>query len=97
VTVTSTRFDAAGYLKDAENIAAYLDAVSDENDPALTIAALNAVVRARNVSKLARDAGMTREGVYKALSPDGNPSFATVAKIARALGLRVELHPTEAA
>jgi probable addiction module antidote protein len=97
VTVTFTRFDAADYLKDAEDMAAYLDAVAEENDPALTIAALNTVVRARNVSKLARDAGMTREGVYKALSPDGNPSFATVAKIAKALGLRVELHPIVAA
>jgi len=97
VTVTFTRFDAADYLKDQEDMAAYLEAVAEANDPALIIAALNTVVRARNVSQLARDAGMTREGVYKALSPDGNPTFATVSKIAKALGLRVELHPIVAA
>jgi probable addiction module antidote protein len=49
-------------------------------------AALGAVARARNMSQLARDTGLTREGLYKALSPDGNPSFASVAKVARALG-----------
>jgi probable addiction module antidote protein len=51
--------------------------------------ALGVVARARNFSKLARDSGISREGLYKALSEEGNPSFATVAKIARALGLRI--------
>ncbi len=97
--VTFKRFDAANYLRDAEDIAAYLEVASEEDDPTQLIAALNTVARARNMSQLARDADMTREGLYKALSPDGNPSFATVSKIARALGLRVELHavPAEAA
>jgi len=93
MTVTFKRFDAASYLKDPEDIAAYLDVVSEEGDPAQLIAALNSVARARNMSQLAREADLTREGLYKALSPDGNPSFATVSRIAKALGLRVELHP----
>ncbi len=93
MNVTFKRFDAAEYLKDAEDIAAYLDAVSEEGDPAQMIAALSTVARARNMSQLARDAELTREGLYKALSADGNPSFATVSRIAKALGLRVELHP----
>jgi probable addiction module antidote protein len=57
------------------------------------VVALNTVARARNMSQVARDAEMTREGLYKALSPEGNPSFATVSKIAKALGFRVMLRP----
>ncbi len=91
--VTFKRFDAASYLRDAEDVATYLAAVSEEGDPVQLIAAMNTVARARNMAKLARDADMTREGLYKALSPDGNPSFATVSKIAKAMGLRVELRP----
>lgn len=52
------------------------------------------IARARNMSQLAKDAGMTRAGLYKALFPDGNPSFATVAKVAKAPGLKVTIHPT---
>ena len=54
-------------------------------------AALNDIARARNMSRLARDAGMTREGLYKALSENGNPTLATVTRIARALGMRVRI------
>jgi probable addiction module antidote protein len=89
MTETFSRYDAADYLKTAEDIAAYLEASAEENDPAQMALALGAVARAGNMSQLARDAGMTREGVYKALSADGNPSFATITKIARALGLRM--------
>jgi len=85
------RFDAADYLETEDDIAMFLDAVMEEggDDPAYIIRALGAVARARNISKLARDTGMSREGIYKALSDEGNPSFATVAKIAGALGLRI--------
>jgi len=88
------RFDFAAHLTDESDIVNYLEAVLAENDPALTIAALSDIARARNMSKLARDAKLTREGLYKALSPDGNPSFATVSKIAGALGFRISLQPT---
>ncbi len=90
---TFSRFDAADYLETAEDIAEYLAASAEDGDPAALVAALGTVARARNMSQLARDAGLTREGLYKALSPDGNPSFATVAKVARALGLGVRLAP----
>jgi probable addiction module antidote protein len=89
MTETFSRYDAADYLKTAEDICAYLEASAEENDPAQIGLALGAVARARNISQLARDAGMTREGLYKALSADGNPSFATITKVARALGLQV--------
>ncbi len=86
-----SRYDSADYLETQDDVAAYLDAVMAEggDDPAYVTRALGVVARARNISKLARDTGMSREGIYKALSEDGNPSFATVAKIAGALGLRI--------
>jgi probable addiction module antidote protein len=85
------RFDAADYLKTEEDIIAYLDAAIAEagDDPALIARALGAVARSRNMSRLAREAGVTREGLYKALSGEGNPSFATIVKVAQALGLRL--------
>ena len=84
-------FDAADYLTSVDDVVAYLEAVVEnaDDDPALIAQALGAVARSRNVSELARRAGMSREGLYKALSADGNPSFATVLKLSKALGLRV--------
>src|SRR3954451_6730624 len=87
------RFDAADCLDTPEDIQAYLDAAAEDGDPAALAAALGAVARARNMAQLARDTGMTREGLYKALSPGGNPAFATVAKVARALGYELTLRP----
>jgi probable addiction module antidote protein len=90
-TETFTRFDPADYLTDIETAAAYLEATIDESgeDPAAIAAALGAIARSGNLSELARRTGMSREGLYKALSADGNPSFATIVKVARALGLSV--------
>jgi len=88
-----SRFDTADYLETEEDIRLYLAACQEEGDPALIAAALGDIARARNMSQLAKDAGMTRAGLYKALSPDGNPSFATVTKVAKALGLKVTIHP----
>jgi len=84
-------YDTADYLKTEADIAAYLEAVMDEagDDPIFVARALGVVARTRNISKLARDTGLSREGLYKALSEDGNPSFATIAKVAKALGLRI--------
>jgi probable addiction module antidote protein len=82
-----TAFDAADYLENEADIAAYLAAASEDDDPQVLVVAMGDVIRARNVSKIARDAGLTREGVYKAFSADGNPSFATVMKVAKALDL----------
>jgi probable addiction module antidote protein len=95
VSETFSRYDAADYLRTEDDIAAYLEASAEDGDPAALVAALGAVARARNMSKLSRDAGMTREGLYKALSGNGNPSFATVARIAKALGFRLALQPTK--
>jgi len=65
-------------------------------DPALVIAALGDIARARGMMQLARETGLTREGLYKALSPDGNPSFSTVMKVCKALGLKLHTEAVEA-
>lgn len=87
-------FDAADYLRTPADAAAYLGAVIEEagDDPAVLARALGAIARSGNISELARKTGMSREGLYKALSDDGNPSFATITKVAHALGLRIEFH-----
>ena len=84
-----SHYDTADYLKTDEDVVAYLEACAEENDPALMARALGTVARARNMSQLARDTGLTREGLYKALSGEGNPSLATVMKVARALGFQM--------
>ncbi len=93
-TETFRRFDAANYLTDIETAAAYLQATIDESadDSGAIADALGAIARSGNLSELARRTGMSREGLYKALSADGNPSFATIVKVSRALGLRLEFH-----
>ncbi|EJU09784.1 hypothetical protein LH128_27251 [Sphingomonas sp. LH128] len=95
--VTFSRYDPADFLKSEADIAAYLDAAAEDGDTAVIAAALGDVVRARNLSKLSRDTGLSREGIYKALSGEGNPSFATIGKIADALGLRISFQPNHQA
>jgi probable addiction module antidote protein len=92
-------FDPAEHLETEEAIAAFLDGVMEDggDDPAYVAQALGVVARARNLSQLARDVGMSRQGLVKSLSGDGNPSFATVVKVAQALGLRVAFEPAKAA
>jgi probable addiction module antidote protein len=87
--------DAASHLKTEQDCALYLQAAIDESDgdPALVIAALGDIARARGMMQLARETGLTREGLYKALSPEGNPSFATVMKVCKALGLKLHTEP----
>jgi probable addiction module antidote protein len=84
------RWDAADYLKSEEDMAAYLEAALEEDDAALFMAALGDIARAKGMTEIARKTGLGRESLYKALSPDGNPEFATILKVVRSLGL--ELH-----
>ncbi len=89
------RYDSADYLKTDEDIAAYLEAVMEEggDDPAYVARALGVVARARNMTALAREVGMSRVGLNKALSGHGNPTLSTVMKVAKALGLKVSIQP----
>jgi len=93
MALKTTTWDSADYLKSEADITAYLDACFEEagDDPAFLTHALGVVARARNMSQLARDSGLTREGLYKALSSEGNPSFGTVMKVADAMGYRFAL------
>ena len=86
-----SRWDAADHLKTRAQIAAYLDACMEEggDDPAFIAAALGDIARARGMAKLARDTGLTREGLYKSLAADGNPSLGTILKVLKALGLKL--------
>jgi len=89
---TKTRpYDAATYLQSEEDCALYLQASIDEadGDPSIIVAALGDIARARGIMQLASETGLSRKGLYKALSPEGNPSFATIAKVIEALGLRL--------
>ncbi|MDO9115073.1 MAG: putative addiction module antidote protein [Polaromonas sp.] len=86
-----TRWDPVDDLKTDEDVALYFQACVDEDpgDGSLVRAALGDIARARGMSQLARDTGLAREGLYKALSPEGNPEFATVMKVIKALGLKL--------
>ena len=91
MAIKTTRWDSAEHLQSDEDIKLYLEACFEEagDDPAFIVHALGVIARAKNMSQLARDTGITREGLYKAFSTEGNPTFATVTKVARALGLQI--------
>ena len=93
MALKTTPWDSADYLKTEADRTAYLQACLEEapDDPAFIAQALGAVARSRNMSQLARDTGLTREGLYKAFSKEGNPSFGTVLKLVNALGYRLAL------
>ena len=93
MTKTSTTiWDPATHLATSEDVAACLEAALQDGDPQLVAAALGDIARAKGMSKVARDAGVGRESLYKSLSSSGNPELATVLKVISALGL--ELHVT---
>jgi probable addiction module antidote protein len=91
MALKTTRWDAADYLTTKEDIAAYLDAVLEDGDPDLLKAALGDIARSKGMTEIAKAAGLGRSNLYKALSPDGNPEFATVASVLKALGLRLSV------
>lgn len=84
-------FDAAEFLDTEEAQAAYLSEILADGDPALVTQAIGTVARARGMTEVAKAAGMGRESLYKALSPGGNPQFATILKVIRALGLTLSV------
>ncbi|WP_298033175.1 addiction module antidote protein [uncultured Desulfovibrio sp.] len=85
-----TKFDIVNYLDSEEAIAAYLSSVMEENDPDLLVAALGDIARARGMAKLAEDAGLNRESLYKALRPGAKPRFDTVFRIMKALNIKMQ-------
>lgn len=94
---TTTRiWDPSEHLQSDEDMAAYLEAALEEGDASLFAAALGDIARAKGMSQLARETGLGRESLYKALSPAGNPEFATVLRVVGALGLQLHAAPAMA-
>lgn len=94
--IATKPWDPAEHLKSEEDMAAYLEAALEEGDPALVAAALGDIARAKGMTQVARDTGLGRESLYKALSASGNPEFATVMKVIAALGLKLHAAPADA-
>jgi probable addiction module antidote protein len=86
-------WDAAEHLETEEDMAAYLEAALEENDPSLIAAALGDIARAKGMSQIAKQTGLGRESLYKALSPEGNLEFSTILKVINALGLHLHAAP----
>lgn len=89
------RFDVADYLDDIDDVAGYLEIALEASaeDPTAVPRAVGVIARSGNMSELARRVEMSRDGLYKALSDEGNPTWSTILKVTNALGLRFELHP----
>ena len=87
-------FDMAHHLKSKEDIAAYITMVIEEGDAAELAHALGVAARARGMSEVAKDAGLTREALYKALRPNAKPRFDTINRVCIALGVRLKAEPT---
>ena len=88
--------DPAEFLSTDEDIAAYLTTVLEENDAALLAVALGDIARARGMSQVAKDSGITREALYKALRPGSTPRFDTISRVCAALGVRLVAQPVQA-
>lgn len=93
VRTTTTPFDAADYLKDEEDMVGLLEAALEDGHPQVIAAALGAIARAHGMTKLAKETGLNREGLYKTLSGDGNPELETFIKVIKALGLQLHASP----
>ena len=91
--VKTAAFDAADYLNDEETIAAYLTAALEDPNPDVFLAAVRDVARARGMTQLAKDAGLGRESLYKALTPGAKPRYDTVLKLLHALGVKISATP----
>ena len=91
-----TPFDAADYLDNDETVAAYLSAALEDDDPDIFLTAVKDVARARGMTQLAKDTGLGRESLYKALSPGARPRYDTILKVVKALGVTLQAIPGHA-
>lgn len=88
-------YDSAAYLDSAEALEAYMEEALATEDPAFIARALGTLARARGMSQIAQEAGVSRESLYKALSGEGNPAFGTVMRVMRAVGLKLSVTTVE--
>ena len=87
----ATKWDVSEYLATEEDMAAYLNAALEDGDTSVIATALGDIARAKGMTQLAKETGITRDGLYKALSPTGNPSFDTVQKVIKAFGPKLDV------
>ncbi|MCL2382299.1 MAG: putative addiction module antidote protein [Treponema sp.] len=92
----TTVWDMADHINNKEEVIAYLEAALEENDTKLLLSIISDIARSEGMSKIARELGVSREGLYRSLAPSGNPSFDTVFKLLDLLGLRVRLEKKSA-
>ena len=92
-TLNALPWDPIGNLETEEEIAAFIQAAFEEGDPSLVAAALGDIASAKGMVQSVRDTGLGRESLYKALSPEGNPEFATIMKVVSELGLKLHVTP----
>ena len=97
MTLKTTPFDPAEYLDDDEAVAAYIEEALATNDVGFITKAIGDVARARGMAQIAKDSDLSRESLYRALGVDGNPEFATVLKVLKALRLKLVVAPAEPA
>ncbi len=97
MTVETKKWDIVEHLDTDERIALFLEAVFEDGDPAVIAAAIGDVARARGMSQIAKEAGLSRENLYRALSEGGNPEFATILKVIRAIGYDLTVVPHSSA
>ena len=93
MAIKTTKWDSADFLDTPEAIAAYLEAAFEDGDTKVITHALGNVARAKGISQIAKNAGITRAGLYKALSADGDPRLTTFLGVLKSLGLTVSVHP----
>jgi probable addiction module antidote protein len=94
--ITFEKWDTAEYIDTKEKAIAYLEAAIEENDPEFLLEVIGDIARSKGMSQIARELGLDRRGLYKALAPEGNPSFKTVFKLFDLLGLRLRLEQKSA-
>ncbi len=97
MTLETSRFDIQNHLKSDEEQAAYLEAALEDADPTLIAAALGDIARARGATRFAEESGLSRETIYRAFRPGGNPTLDTVSKALKVLGLKLAVTPVQAA
>lgn len=95
MALETTRWDAADYLDNPEMIAAYIEAILEDCDDALITSAIGDIARSKGMTEIAKKTGITREGLYKALSADGDPKLSTFLGVIKSLGLRLSVKPAQ--
>lgn len=89
----TTPYDPVDYLKNEEDMAAYMEAALEDGHPTVVAMAVGNIARAKGMAKVAKDAGLSRATMYKSFGEGGNPEFATVLKVINALGLKLHVEP----